>query len=96
MRRLQRARDIVQRPFVILSAHRCALHNARIGGAPCSQHLRLAADISLAGHDRHALRSACRRAGFLGFGLYENFIHVDLGRPRFWFGKEKDRALWQI
>jgi len=44
---LQKARDIVHRPFHILSAHRCALHNARVGGAPLSQHLRLAADIAL-------------------------------------------------
>ena len=58
MERLQAARNEVGRPFHILSAHRCSLHNARIGGAPLSQHLRLAVDISLHGHNKRALRTA--------------------------------------
>ena len=96
MDRLQRARVQVGRPFNILSAHRCSLHNARIGGAPLSQHLRLAADISLGGHDKRALLIACRWAGFTGFGFYNTFIHIDLGRPRHWFGGQKAKDLWQI
>ena len=54
MDRLQKARDLAGRPFHIHSAHRCSLHNARIGGAPLSQHLKLAADIGLAGHIQQA------------------------------------------
>jgi len=53
-----------------------------VGGAPLSQHLRLAADISLVGHDKRALLLACRRAGFTSFGFYNTFLHIDLGRPR--------------
>lgn len=89
------ARNRVGRPFHILSGHRCALHNARIGGAPLSQHLRLAADISLRGHDRHTLHDALQEAGFTGFGFYTTFIHADLGPTRHWFGSTKARTLWQ-
>jgi len=94
--RLQHARDDVNRPFKILSGHRCALHNARIGGAPLSQHLRLAADISTIGHNRHELFAACKRAEFHGFGFYQTFLHIDLGRSRHWFGGQKAKELWQI
>lgn len=93
---IQAARNDVGRPFHILSAHRCSLHNARVGGAPLSQHLRLAADISLRGHDRFELLAGCRRAGFTGFGFYNTFLHIDLGRPRHWFGGQKAKDLWQI
>ena len=96
MDRLQVARNQVGRPFKILSAHRCSLHNARVGGAPLSQHLRLAADISLVGHDKRALLLACRRAGFTSFGFYNTFLHIDLGRPRHWYGGQKAKDLWQI
>ena len=96
MDRLQAARSAAGRPFTILSGHRCALHNACIGGAPLSQHLRLAADISTRGHNRRALLSACREAGFTGFGYYQTFLHIDLGRPRHWFGGQKAKALWLI
>lgn len=93
---LQKARSDVRRAFYILSAHRCSLHNARIGGAPLSQHLKLAADISTHGHNRRLLFLACRRAGFTGFGFYQSFLHIDLGRPRHWYGGQKAKGLWQI
>jgi len=85
--RLQAARTAVGKPFKINSAHRSIYHNWRVGGAPASQHLRLAVDINLEGHDKDILRMALREAGFKGFGYYNTFIHVDLGRSRFWFGK---------
>ncbi|MEP1231411.1 MAG: D-Ala-D-Ala carboxypeptidase family metallohydrolase [Litorimonas sp.] len=95
MDRLQQVREDVGRSIHILSAHRCALHNARIGGAPLSQHLRLAADISLHGHKRQTLMTACKTAGFTGFGYYQTFLHIDLGRARHWYGGQKAKSLWQ-
>lgn len=92
---LQAARDQIDRPFHILSAHRCSLHNARVGGAPRSQHLRLAVDIALRGHDPGALSAALQTAGFTGFGFYTTFIHADMGPVRQWFGTHKARAQWQ-
>ena len=94
MDRLQRARTLVAQPFYIHSAHRCSLHNARIGGAPLSQHLKLAADIGLAGHDPHLLYRTCKTVGFTGFGFYQTFLHIDLGRKRSWFGNIKAKQLW--
>ena len=96
MDRLQKARDLAGRPFHIHSAHRCSLHNARIGGAPLSQHLRLAADIGLAGHDNRRLYQACQAAGFTGYGFYTSFLHIDLGPKRSWHGNQKAKQLWQI
>lgn len=94
--KLQTARSSVGAPFVILSGHRCSLHNARVGGAPFSQHLKLAVDISILGHDRQGLFRSCQLAGFTGFGFYNNFLHVDLGRPRKWWSGERAKQLWQI
>ena len=93
--RLQSAREAASKPFKILSGHRCSLHNARIGGAPLSQHLRLAVDISLIGHERDRLLTVCKAAGFRGFGFYQTFLHIDLGRNRHWFGGQKAKELWQ-
>ena len=92
---LQAVRDHMHRSMRILSAHRCALHNARVGGAPLSQHLGMAVDVALSTHDRRDLVARCREAGFTGFGYYTTFIHLDMGRPRFWYGSEKAKKAWQ-
>ena len=94
--RLQGLRDEIKKPLYILSGHRCALHNARVGGAPLSQHLKLAVDISLRDINRFQLRDAAKSIGFSGFGYYSTFLHLDLGRPRHWVGSEKARQLWQM
>lgn len=95
MDRLQALRDDIGRPLRIISAHRCALHNARVGGAPLSQHLKLAVDIGLHGHNPAALVTAAKAAGFKGFGYYSTFLHLDLGRPRYWYGSKRAELLWQ-
>lgn len=92
---LEAMRLDVARPVRVLSGHRCALHNARVGGAPRSEHLKLAADISLRGHDPSALRDAAKQAGFTGFGYYSTFLHIDMGRPRVWHGSQRAKDLWQ-
>lgn len=82
---LTAARDALGQPFRILSAYRDPIHNARVGGAPLSRHkFGDAFDIALSGHDRDALKEACRDAGFRGFGHYATFLHVDLGSRREW------------
>jgi len=92
---LQTLRRDLGRPLRVLSAHRCALHNAAVGGAPLSQHLQMAVDISLRDHDRGQIASAAKAAGFSGFGYYFTFLHLDMGRPRYWFGSRKAKDLWQ-
>ena len=82
--KLQKARDIIQTPLIINSAARCPLHNAKVGGAPKSQHRATksrpstAFDISLRGVDKEELIEAAKFAGFKGFGInYNSFLHVD-------------------
>lgn len=84
IRKLQLVRDIVGKPLVINCAARCPLHNARVGGAPRSQHrstLNIQAtafDISLIGHDKAELIKAAKLAGFGGIGSsYYTFLHLD-------------------
>ncbi|WP_017930248.1 D-Ala-D-Ala carboxypeptidase family metallohydrolase [Robiginitomaculum antarcticum] len=95
MNALEDLRTHMARPIIIHSAHRCALHNARVGGAPLSQHLKLAVDISLKRHNLRDLARTARGAGFTGFGFYTTFLHLDMGRPRHWFGGLEARTLWQ-
>ena len=82
--KLQKTRNIVQVPLIINSAARCPIHNARVGGAPKSQHRATKArpstafDASLQGIDKEKLIDAARLAGFKGFGIhYNSFLHVD-------------------
>ncbi len=90
---IQAVRRLVGKPIQINSAHRCAIHNARIGGAPLSQHKQIAFDINLADHDKEQLLQACRDVGFHGFGFYSTFLHVDLGRSREWW-TEGGKKIW--
>lgn len=90
---LQRLRDALRAPVVLNSAHRCALWNAHVGGAPASAHKRIAADVRLAGHDAARLFGAVKEAGFGSLGLYRSFIHMDLCAGRRWFGAGA-RSAW--
>lgn len=84
---LQRVRRAVGRPIKVNSGHRCLFHNARVGGKPLSMHKRVAFDVRLEGHRLRDLLEAARKAGFRGFGYYATFLHVDMGRPRYWITK---------
>lgn len=85
LRKLQIARTIIGKPFTINSAYRDPLHNARVGGAPLSSHkFGHAFDISILNQDKHELLEVCKHVGFTGFGFYEEFLHVDCGKPRTW------------
>lgn len=92
---LQALRDAMGAPVRLNSGHRSALHNARVGGAPLSAHLKFAADVALDGHDKRRLYDAARAAGFASFGFYQSFIHMDRRRPaRRWFGSPAARTTW--
>lgn len=93
MDRLQAARTATGRGVNINSGHRCPIHNARVGGAPMSQHKRIAFDISLRGHGPADLLDACRQAGFTTFGFYRTFLHVDTRPGRRWI-MQGGRRTW--
>ncbi len=81
---LQRRRDQLKRPILVLSALRCPVHNFDIGGAPNSQHKKgKAVDYTYGGID--VIKEAQwlqQREGWKG-GIYayvgRSFIHFDTG-----------------
>ena len=92
---IQRLRNAMAAPLIIDSGHRCAIHNAMIGGAPLSQHKTLAFDVRLIGHEPMRLREAARASGFRGFGYGNSFLHLDVrARPAHWFYGKRSIEKW--
>ena len=82
---LQKAREIANKSFIINSAHRCDFHNKVVHGSRNSQHLKIAFDISLVGHNKEELIAALFEGGFTTFGMYNSFIHTDIRPWRRWY-----------
>jgi zinc D-Ala-D-Ala carboxypeptidase len=79
--KLQSLRYLADKPFTINSGHRCAKHNKSVGGAARSQHLKIAVDVALRGHDRFMLADLANTYGFsIGYGA--TFIHLDLRKNK--------------
>jgi len=103
--RLELLRKLVQSPLHVNSGHRCREHNLAVGGAPYSQHKNLAVDLSLKGHDPLTLYNASVQLGFLGIGLGDTFIHLDMRNrvdgyqpPKkltVWYYSKKGKEKWQ-
>lgn len=93
---IQFVRNDIGKPVFINSGHRCWRHNAEVGGAPLSQHKKIALDLSTKNHDKHELKKACVKAGFKGFGHYMTFLHVDMGRKRWWVSSKGAAKLWKL
>jgi len=78
--KLQKFRDAVGIPLTITSAYRCEKHNAAVGGAKNSQHIRgTAADIKWDDIDGNARSRMlkCAMLIFGGIGIDKKFIHID-------------------
>lgn len=89
MRLCEIARAIEGGPAEVKSGHRCALHNAAVGGAVHSQHvLGRAADLGVSDPARVYQRLCDTFPDRYGFGLYATFVHVDSrgGPPARWKG----------
>lgn len=80
MTALQLLRDGWGKPIIINSGHRCAQHNRAVGGAPASQHLKIAFDCRCPRADQEAFAAAAKRVGFTGIIRYpaRGFVHLDL------------------
>ena len=85
---LQDVRNLSGMSLVISSGIRCKKHNAEVGGASNSAHLRgLAADIRCNNSaDRLKLIKASIQAGFERIGISDTFIHLDIA--------EKSKGIW--
>tara|TARA_R110000823_G_scaffold216458_1_gene346053 strand:- start:769 stop:1143 length:375 start_codon:yes stop_codon:yes gene_type:complete len=86
LEKLDKLREMLGGPVRVSSAYRSAYHNAKVGGAPLSQHrLGSAFDIVLGSREKSEIERVARAVGFTGLGLrYKTFIHVDTGRKRSW------------
>lgn len=91
---LQKIRDHFGQPVTINSAHRCADHNKKVGGASKSKHVDgMAADISVKGIKPAEVAKYAETIGVLGIGLYEtdkdgHFVHIDTRTSKgFWYGQ---------
>lgn len=78
-------------PLFVTSGYRSAAWNKRVGGALRSQHMTASAlDITSRSYPAPTLHEIWLRlvkAGKVpdgGLGLYANWIHIDIGRPRRW------------
>ena len=79
-------------PFHVISGYRSPKTNARMaakssGVARKSLHMRgMAIDVRLPGRDLRHLYQAAKAMKRGGVGLYakSDFVHLDVGRPRFW------------
>ncbi len=92
---LERLRMALALPLHINSGHRCALHNARVGGAPLSLHKKLAFDIALGAHDPRRLAQRAAESGFTGFGFGQTFLHLDTRAHRArWFYGSRSKDKW--
>ena len=84
--RLQRARTVARRSFVIGSGWRCEARNRAVGGVEDSAHLTgHAADImTVTSEKRFVVLDALLEAGFMRIGIAKFFIHVDddLAKPQ--------------
>lgn len=85
---LENIRDHFKKPVDIDSAYRTIAHNAKIGGAAESRHVRgYAADIKIAGVLPADVAAYAEHIGVGGVGRYASFTHVDVyGHSRRWKG----------
>ena len=94
--KLQALRDLltvnrsIDAPIHINSGFRCETHNAAVGGAKASYHMRgCAADIRVPGVEPAEVAKTAESVGFLGIGLYDTFVHVDTRTSKFfWYGHQ--------
>jgi uncharacterized protein YcbK (DUF882 family) len=78
--------------FEIISGYRSPATNARLvastrGVAPTSLHLAgMAVDLRVPGRPLQKVRDAAAALGAGGVGFYpaSNFVHIDVGRVRYW------------
>jgi hypothetical protein len=91
--RLQKAAQkagIISGPIYINSGWRSVQYNAKVGGAKSSQHLSgLAVDVTwdgfIAKSDKiNQFVALARKEGFRGIGLYNSFVHLDIGPEKQW------------
>jgi uncharacterized protein YcbK (DUF882 family) len=83
---LEAIRGHFEAPVMITSACRCTAHNAAVGGAENSQHVKgRAADIQVKGVEPERIANYAEDLG-MSVGRYSTFTHIDSrsGTPASW------------
>ena len=90
---LQKIRDHFGVSVNVNSGFRCPFHNANVGGATTSHHMRgMAADITVKGKTPREVAQYAEKIGIKRIGLYEtdkdgHFVHIGSDtKKRFWYG----------
>jgi hypothetical protein len=88
---LQKIRNHFNKPVIINSGYRCAVHNKAVGGARYSKHIQgKAADIVVKGVNPKEVAKYCEAIGIQGIGLYETFVHIDTrSKKSFWYSSNQ-------
>jgi zinc D-Ala-D-Ala carboxypeptidase len=95
MDKLQRLRTRLGKPMILNSAYRSPEHNAAVGGAKNSEHMKAHAfDVRMDNFEPYAFIAAARAEGFTGIGTYpkQGFVHIDIGPARSWGAAFPKRA----
>lgn len=76
---LECIRSHFKQPITITSGYRSPAHNAKVGGAKNSYHIRgMAADIKVKGVSPRQVFDFCiSNFDYGGFGLYASWTHID-------------------
>ena len=78
---LEPARAAYGKPIIVNSGYRCSIHNAVVGGASSSQHMRgEAADLRIEGTPEKLARVIVANGKWDQLILYPTFVHVSWKR----------------
>lgn len=90
MDKLQRLRIAWGRPMIVVSGYRSPEHNEAVKGAKASEHMNgTAFDIAMPIKMQDEFVVEAKKAGFTGIGYYNNWVHIDIGKPRTWDERKK-------
>jgi hypothetical protein len=93
LKKLDALRRAMGHPLLLTSGYRSPAHNAAVGGAKGSYHMKgTAFDINMSNVDPHRCEEEARRVGFTGIGIYarSGFLHVDT-RDGYWRGVQQGK-----
>ncbi len=94
---LQKIRDHFGAPLTITSGYRTASHNAAVGGASNSYHMKgMAADIKVQGVSPRQVAAYAELLGVRGIGLYSTWVHVDTRTSSSYFWNSEGSSTYEV
>jgi hypothetical protein len=95
--KLARVSEYTGQQYVITSGYRSPAYNKSVGGVTNSLHTTgKAIDVRMPGNKDEFIVAASR-AGFTGIGVYNSFIHLDIGPRRSWLkGSSNNQAMREL